>query len=90
MRLLQRPRRVERLVQLIVLAAERSNLAAPHLKHDAQCLFESLEALSNGWVRDAEAAARARTRPRPMPSAARPPDSTSSVETVLARMPGWR
>src|SRR5438034_767041 len=53
-------RRVERALELIVLATERLFAAAfafPHLLADLECLLEPLEPLLDGRERDAEAAA---------------------------------
>src|SRR5437016_13905994 len=56
----ERLRRVERALELIVLAPERLFAAAfafPHLLADLECLLEPLEPLLDWRERDAEAAA---------------------------------
>jgi len=56
MRLRDSRRMVQRPLQLVVLAAVRGLVAAPHLPADLQRLLQPLESLGNRRERDAEAA----------------------------------
>jgi hypothetical protein len=58
--------------------------------HDLQGLLEPLEALRERREGDTETAVLSFVPGRSDTRAARPPESTSSVDTILARRPGWR